>query len=313
VIAVNVNIGNAVNVSFNPTYSSSPLSLNDLAGINLLIRNALQTSFQPSNSTLPASVKYMQFKTLLTPVNTVGVLLNLNPTQGTPSSVNDVFLSGTDDFGFAVGSDYIVQQFAQQLTFNVPPLSFYSYSISVDTPTIELQTGKIVLKISGHAHSDYLPDFNFTLTQAFTLKLAASVAGGPLDTAEIVISGDINVDVTGLSFLFDWIADDFISSALGPIRAQRNAVVQAHEQDVENMFNANNILGTFLNQLLNPALPSTGDAPPQNVNFVLSYTSIDITSSGIVLHGSLAVSPWPAPVVTYQPIPTNTHLPPRCY
>ena len=310
VIAVNVNIGNAVNVSFNPTYSSSPLSLNDLVGINLLIRNALQTSFLPSNSTLPARVKHMQFKTLLTPVNTVGVLLNLNPTQGTPSSVNDVFLSGTDDFGFAVGSDYIVQQFAQQLTFNVPPLSFYSYSISVDTPTIELQTGKIVLKISGHAHSEYLPDFNFTLTQAFTLKLAASVAGGPLNTAEIVISGDIGVDVTGLSIFFDWIADDFISSALGPIRAQRNAVVQAHEQDVENMFNANNILGNFLNQLLNPALPPTGDAPPQNVNFVLSYTSIDITPSGIVLHGALTVSPWLTPVVTYQPIPTNSHLPP---
>jgi peroxiredoxin len=313
VIAVNVNIGNAVNVSFNPTYSSSALSLNDLVGINLLIRNALQTSFLPSNSTLPASVKYMQFKTFLTPVNTVGVLLNLSPTQGTPSSVNDVFLSGTDDFGFAVGSDYIVQQFLQQLTFNVPPLSFYSYSISVDTPTIELQTGKIVMKISGHAHSDYLPDFNFTLTQAFTLKLAASVAGGPLDTAEIVISGDINVHVTGLSILFDWIADDFISSALGPIRAQRNAVVQAHEQDVEKIFNANNILGAFLNQLLNPALPPTGDTPPQNVNFVLSYTSIDITTSGIVLHGALAVSPWPAPVVTYQPIPVNTsgvHLPP---
>jgi peroxiredoxin len=312
VIAVNVNIGNAVNVSFNPTYSSSPLSLNDLDGINLLIRNALQTSFQPSNSTLPQSVQHMQFKTLLTPLSTIGVLLNLNPTQGNPASVNDVFLTANDDFGFAVGSDYIVQQFAQDLAFTVPKISFMSYTISVDSPVIELQTGKIVLKISGHAHSEYLPDFNFTLTQAFTLKLAASAAGGPLDTAEIVISGDINVKVTGLSVLFDWIADDFVSSHLGPLRAQRDATVQAHQQDVENMFNANTILGSFLNQLLNPALPPTGDTPPQNVNFVLSYTSIDITTSGIVLHGSLAVSPWPAAHVEYQPIPTNTgpHLPP---
>ena len=313
-IVVNVNIsGNDVNVSFNRQYSSSALSAGDLAGINLLIRNGLQTSFLPSNSTLPESVKHLQFKTLLTPLSVIGVLLNLNDTQGNAASVNDVFLSPIDDFGLGVGSDFIVQQFTQQLIFQPPSLSFLSYSVSVNAPTIELQTGKIVLKIKGHAHSSVLPDFNFTLTQNFTLNLAETVAGGPLDTAVLAVSGDISVDVSGLSFLFDWIADDFISSALGPIRAQRDAVVQAHEQNVKDMFSANKILGSFLNQLLNPALPPTGDTPPQNVNFVLAYTSIDITTSGIVLHGSMSVTPWPAAHVEYQPIPARTtgvHVPP---
>jgi peroxiredoxin len=313
IIAVNVNIGNAVNVSFNPQYSSSPLSAADLTGINLLIRNALQTNSLPSNSTLPESVKHLQFKTLLTPLSVIGVLMNLNDTQGNPASVNNVFLSATDDFGFAVGSDFIVQQFTQQLAFQLPSISFMSYTLSVDEPTIELQTGKIVLKIKGHAHSSDLPDFDVTLTQAFTLNLAASTAGGPLDTAVLAVSGDISVDVSGLTFLFDWIAEDFISAYLGPIRAQRNAVVQAHEQDIMDMFSANKILGAFLNQLLNPALPPTGDTPPQNVSFVLAYTSIDITPSGIVLHGSISVTPWPAAHVEYQPIPVNTtgvHAPP---
>jgi peroxiredoxin len=304
IIAVNVDTsGDNVIVSFVQQYASSALSAEDLAGINLLIRNGLKTSFLPSNATLPDAVKFLQFKTLLTPLTAIAVLLNLSDTQGNPATVNNGFLSNVDDFGFAVGSDFLVQQFKKDLAFQPPSLSFMSYTISVNAPTIELQTGRILLRITGHAHSSVLPDFNFTLTQAFTLNLASTVPGGPLDTAELAISGDISVDVTGLTILFDWLADDFVSWSLGPVRAQRDAVVQAHQQDVRDTFSANKILGSFLNTLLNPSLPPTNGAPPQNVNFVLAYTSVDIQPSGIILHGSLSVTPGPAPHVEYQPIP----------
>ena len=37
------------------------------------------------------------------------------------------------------------------MNFTIPSGSFYSYSFTIDTPTIQLQTGKIVVSVSGHA------------------------------------------------------------------------------------------------------------------------------------------------------------------
>src|SRR5271169_2063920 len=67
------------NVNFIPTWSSQPLSLEDLAGINLAIHNALKTSFLPSNITLPAGIAFAQMKTLPDPLSGIAILLN---TQG---------------------------------------------------------------------------------------------------------------------------------------------------------------------------------------------------------------------------------------
>jgi peroxiredoxin len=295
-----------VNVNFSALYSSPPLSAGDLLGINQLVRNALRTSFLPSNATLPDPINFLQFKTILGAPSAIGVLLNLENSMGHPSTVNGIFLAPGDDFGFAVGSDLIVQKFTEQMTFQAPPISFLSYSISINSPTIELQNGRILLSVSGHAHSPHLPDFDFTLTQAFTLNLAASTQGGPLDTAELAVSGDFSVDVSGLSIFFDWIADDFIGMFLGPIRSQRDALVQAHQQDVRDIFGVNKLLGSFLQSLLNPAQSQPVATPPQNVNFVLAYTSVEIKPPGIILHGSLGVTPWPAAHVEYQPIPVKT-------
>ena len=128
--------------------------------------------------------------------------------------------------------------------------------------------------------------------------------GGPLDTAELAVSGDFSVDVTGLSIFFDWIASDFAGSQLDDFRSQRDAELAAHKQDVEDMFSVNKVLGGFLKSLLNPAQTQPAAPPQQDVNFTLAYRTVEIRPTGIIMHGSLGVTPWPAAHVEYQPIPT---------
>ena len=303
VISVDIS-GPNVNVNFNALYSSPPLGISDLVGINQLVRNALRTGFLPSNSPLPADVQFLQFKTLTGTPTAVGVLMNLGDTKGHPATVNGIFLTPADDFGFAVSSDLINQKIQQEMTITAPTDTFYSYSLTINSPTVELQNGKVVLSVSGHAHSSALPDFDFKLTQAFTLNLAATNPGGPLDTAELAVSGDFSVDVSGLSIFFDWLASDFIGWMLGPVRSQRDALIAAHAQDVRDMFSVNKLLGGFLKSLLNPTQTRPAAPPQQDVNFMLAYTAVEIRPTGIILHGSLGVSPWPAAHVEYQPIPT---------
>jgi hypothetical protein len=68
-------------ISFTPSFSSQPLSAEDLAGINLCIRNALKTSFLPSTAPLPSRVKFVKFKTLFSGQHAISLLLNI---QGVP-------------------------------------------------------------------------------------------------------------------------------------------------------------------------------------------------------------------------------------
>jgi peroxiredoxin len=305
VSSITLNItGSNVNVNFNALYSSPPLSASDLMGINQLIRNALRTGFLPSNSRLPANVAFLQFRTLPGAPSVVGALMNLGGPKGHPATVNGIFLAPGDDFGFAISADMIQQKIQEEMQITAPTKTFYSYKFTVDDPAVELQNGRIVLSVSGHAHSDYLPDFNFKVTQAFTLNLAATNAGGPLDTAELAVSGDFSVDVTGLSIFFDWIASDFAGSQLDDFRSQRDAELAAHKQDIEDMFSVNKVLGGFLKSLLNPAQTQPAAPPQQDVNFTLAYRTVEIRPTGIIMHGSLGVTPWPAAHVEYQPIPT---------
>jgi len=297
--------GDQVTVNFDAKFPTT-LSPEDSAGINLLLRNALKTSFLPSNATLPDRVKYLQLKTLPGPPSAIGVLLDLGDSKGNPASMTDVFIDAADDFGFAVGSDFIAQRFKQLLNIQLPSENFLSYTISFNAPKLELQNDRIVLTITGHAHSSVLPDFDFTLGQAFTLNLASTVPGGPFDTAVLAVSGDIFHDVSGLSFLFDWIANDFLGWALDPVRQQRDSIVSMHQPDVMDLFSVDKNLGGFLKSLLNPARRQPGVPPPQDVSFVLAYTSLKIGPSGIVFHGSLGVTAWPPAHVEYQPIPSKS-------
>jgi cytochrome c biogenesis protein CcmG, thiol:disulfide interchange protein DsbE len=321
--AANVNMveidikADNVYVNFSAPFSSPTLSAEDLAGINLLIRNALRTSFLPSNATLPDKVKHLQFKTLLGAQSAIGVLLNMGVAKGAPASLNNNFLGGGDDFALGLNKDFILAAFDSVISKirnqPIPPVKVHktllgtaTYTITISQVTAELQNGKIVLTITGSASGNrwWSPNFDFTAQLEFTLS-----ADG--DTVQLV-PGDISVDTTS-TLVNTFAKGDMIAS----IQNARDAALTQKDADgkdafrrVNDLLSADKNLGQFLKSLLNPAHPQPGVPPPQDVFMLLWYNSLEITPSGIVLHGSLAVADWPPAHVEYQPIPANTGVGP---
>jgi peroxiredoxin len=291
-------------VRFTPTWSSRALTAEDLAGIELLIRNALKNSFLPSNIALPPSIRSLRLKTLTGAQNAIAVLLNTTGAAGNPNTAHNVFLDGGDDFAFAAGADFVQAAFQptvdQIMSRPVPPVLFdidtlvytyhIKYTIVLNSAAVVLETGAIVLTVQGHAHTDrsWLPDFDFTVRQPFTL----SVDGA---TADLVV-GDMSLDTSS------WIVNQFRGGAVRNLSGLRDRALNQSgaRAMVRRMLSADANLGGFLRSLLTPARPQP-DTPPEEV--VFAYTSIDIKPSGIVLHGSLSVSGWPAPHVEFSQIP----------
>ncbi len=303
VVEINLKADNLI-INFSPAFSSQPLSAQDLAGLNLLIRNALKTSFLPSNTTLPSNVKHMQFKTLLGAQNAIALLLNMAGARGNPASLNNVFLRLGDDFAFAAGRDFILAAFPVVRDHRVQHLPSAPYDISNTVQTLDLQEGQLLFTMTGDVHRTSWPrrDFNFIVKQALTLNLVATTAGGPLNTAQLAPLGDVSFEITGLPWGLGWIANRFTRSARDSIRTQRDAAINAAQPNVMSMLNIDAKLGTFLQSLLKPPRQDAGAPPPQDVKTVLAYTSVKINSSGIVLHGSLAVPDWPLAHVEFQQI-----------
>jgi len=300
---------NSVWISFTPTWSSSPIAAEDLAAIDLLIRNALKTSFLPSNATLPPSIKHMQFKTLFGPPGALAVLLNEGAAVGNPASANNVFLGGSDDFAFAASSDFIRAAFQPTidriLSQPIDPVSFvYStwihtwhitYSVTLNSITLDFENGDMVLTIKGHAHTgtSWMPDFDFTVRQLLGLSPNGA-------TADLVL-GDSSLDTSS------WVVNLFKGPALDAIRRVRDGAFadSGANATVSDMLNANSNLGGLLDSLLQPiSQKATGHYHP--AQYGLAYTSIDILTSGIVLHGTLSVSQWPVPYVEFERIPAVT-------
>jgi peroxiredoxin len=300
-------------INFTPSYTSQPLSIEDMAGINLCIQNALQTSFLPSSVTLPNSIADVQLKTL---PGALVLMLDLNDHPSTTSSVTDVFLAPTDDFAFAVGRDYLLNTFSlisgNIMSQTFAPVKFtvdlsvwgigetlhYQYPIALTSASFDLQPGKIVLTVQGHAgpeiHHHPPSSFSFTVTVDFSL-----VPSGP--TVELVVG---NVSVSTSSTLAGIV--DFFTGAI--TNAVKDAITAAigvtgAGNTVNNMFNANTNLGNFLNTQFAPA---DGSSPTASQQLFLVYNSVDIQQAGIVLHGSLILFDWPAPYVEFEPVPQST-------
>ena len=224
-------------------------------------------------------------------------------------------MGGTDDFALAVGADFVQGLFNQAigsiLQTPIAPYSFeislfwgaitdhINYTFSLSSVTLALQTGQIVLTIKGHAHSDSFgfPSFDFTVDQAFTLQANGTtvdlvVGSTSLDTSSTIVN----------------IADWFSSAGVDRIRAAVVAAVNNSgiQDTVRQQLTVNKTLGPFLQSLL--AAPADGPAS-ESVQPTLAYTNAEIRSSGLVLHGSLAVPDWPAPDVEYERIPVNTSGP----
>ena len=307
VIDINLK-SESLGVSFTPIWTSSPLASGDIAGIDLMVKNALRSSFLPSTATLPSNIQSLQFKTLLGAPHALALLLNVNTGRGNPSSLNNVFLSVSDDFAVGVSAEFVTSAFQPTLdrilTTPVDPVKFsidllfttihVTYTLTLNSATIQLQPGAIVLTVKGHAHTptSYLPDFDFTVTQNFGLQ-----ADG--DTADLVV-GSASIDTSStIVNLFDSGALQSLASVRDQALAQSNVF-----QTVRQMFSAQSNLGGFLTALLNSARTTQN---PQQLSFQLGYSSVDIQTPGIVLHGSLAVDPWPQPYVEFEQIPANDH------
>lgn len=302
VVEIDIKASSAV-INFTPQWSSSPISAQDLSGISLLIRNALRTSFLPSNATLPSNVAHMQFKTMNAQQGAVAVLIDTDGAAGNPASANQVFLGGTDGFAFGVGANYLHAKFQPTLDKileqQVEPVKFkidglvhtwhITYTITLNSASLDLENGKMVLVVKGHAHTgtSWLPDFNFTFKQDMTLAVSGA-------TAEIAF-GNMSIDTSST------IVNLFKSGAMSNLSKVRDRAVAGSnaQATVRKMLSADENLGGFLQSLLSPA---RGKTPPPPLNFSLAYTSAEIRPTGIILHGTAGVPNWPPPRVEYEPI-----------
>ena len=286
-----------VGITFTPHWSSSALSIEDLAAVHLLIRNALKNSLLPSNATLPADVR-VRFRTISGNQPLIAMLLNLSGTSGDPATAQNVFLGASDDFALAAGVDFIRAKFAgaldQILSQRIEPQENYgiTYTFTLKNAAIDLETGRIVLTITGHAHTPswFMPDFDFTLRQKFRL-----VPDG--DTATLTIA---EMSLSTTSTIVNWVKF-LISDSISALRDQ--AFSQSGAVDaVRAALNATSTLGPLLRPLLTPARPKTWPIAIPFDHFRLAYSAADIRPAGIVLRGSLSVTDWPAPHIEFEEV-----------
>ena len=301
VISVNIKSSTAV-VTFTPKWSSSPITAEDNARITHLIRNVITTSFLPSTATLATDLK-IRFKTTTGSNPSVSILLNMQGAAGDPASFNQSVISGSDGFALAVGAAYVQEVFAPTLTdirnrpiapitipVNVLVHTFHvTYSITLNSATLELKPGKMVLVVKGHAHTGttIAPDFDFTLRQDLTLSVFGS-------TATLVV-GDFSIDTD------DWVANRFKPLIRPRFAAARDAALRdsGAETLVMQAFDADAKLGNMLRSLLSPANPAK---PLEPLYFTLPYSSAEIRETGIILHGMINVESWGVPRIEFEPI-----------
>jgi peroxiredoxin len=297
-----------VGVGFTASWASQPLTAENIAGIEQLIRNALKTSFLPSNVTLPPDVHRMQFTTVPAGAGAVAALLTLgNSPPGNPASVTSVFLGGGDEFGFAVGIDFLRSKFQPIIDeiLSAPlapvPIDAYiahtSYTVTLTGASIDLQAGRIVLTIDGHAHTpSWLPDFDFRVRQPFTLSPSGA-------TAELVVL-DPSIDIT-TGGVKGWLIGLFTGGLKSQLVPQRDIVLERVKarETVRDMLSADKTFGAVLRSLLKPPGRRAQWLPP---SFQLAYNSVEIRPSGIVLHGSLTVAAFPTPHVEFEQIASTS-------
>ena len=293
-------------ITFTPSYTSKPLSPEDLAAISLCIQNGLRTSFLPSSVTLPGSVADVQLKTL---PGAVAVLLNLNSHPASGASVTNVFVGAGDDFAFAAGRDYIfstLRPIADTL-LGQPPIPItvtfgyhFRFEITLNSADFDLQPGKILFNIKAHAkplNHTWVGSADFTISVEFFLQASGNTV--QLGVGNVSISFD-----SSLTGAFAGLVDFFTGNVSANVKdAVMNALNSADAFGiVDRMFNTDTNLAQFLNAQL---APPDGSTPVQPQQISLTYTTADIQQAGVVLRGLLLLKPWPDANVEYEPIPAS--------
>ena len=338
---VDINVkADQVIINYTPTNQS--LSPDDIAAIDLAVRNAIRTSFLPSNTTLPSNIQFAQFKLLSSAPGAVALLLNLTAASGgsgsgwpgNPATMNTTFVNANDQFALAVGRNFIlsslqsvIDNISSQFPQDTPSItspwgSHAKYRLDLTGISFDLRdNGTIVLVISVHAqqitHRDWAPSWiDITAELPFNL-----IADGP--TADLNPLNNISITkLDSSSELFDWVSGlftDDITTAIRDARDQALANSGANDQ-VRQLLNVNTNLGGFLNSLLETPSNFPLFRPPL---LNLAYTIVQISSSGIVLHGTITVAnqrrpvkgrnvliggTWPAPDVEFEQIPAKPSI-----
>ena len=299
-----------------------------LAAIDKALVNSLTTSFEPSSTPLPPNVVNLNFKAL---AGGPALAMMMDLPGGNPSgppnsaSVSNVFLGDGDDFAFAISDEFIQTMFAQSLgnlqnwsfsfwysietkipnpgsIFGIGPDNFtikvvtITFTVNIDSVTIDLQNGKIVVTVQGSANTDTpgIPKFSFTAAQNLSFEI---VSGGL--SADLIAVGDpvVSASAPGIP---DWAINNYFTpTAVVRFKTSVANFLASINPMVRAKLNVQTNLGNFLDSLMNPAV-KPGAAPVQTINAQLAYTGFDISPAGIVLHGSLAVPRWPAAVAEFN-------------
>jgi peroxiredoxin len=275
-----------IDVTFNPVWTDPPLTQSQGALINKVIRNVLRTKFGPTTQVLPQGIQQLHFKMMPDNVRpAVTMMLDVRgdaPQNPDPNLVTQIFLQ--NDWGIAAGRDYILSVLSEAInaaadsaglrdldnTFDVTIIDGWhvhpTYHIHSDF-SVDLQPGQIVVTITGSAHSPdwYAPDFNFTVTQALGIQI---IAGTPVLSA----IGDPNISVS------NWFVGLFKGYFAGKLNDARAQLLAQAQPAVQKVLDSNLSLGALLQDL--------------NISAQLSYTSIEIRTDGLILHGTLNIPSW---------------------
>ncbi len=312
--------GSQGGIHFNPAWTVNSLDANDRAAIDKALHKSLKQSFQPSSTLTPAGLLKAHFKGFPA-AGAVAVLLNTTSQDNPgPASVGNVFLRAGDHFSLSVNGDRITGEFAAHVNAAISPRvqksdtkvvidywvgtkTFHIYTtVTVLDATVTLGdipflntpgvpgTGQILLTIPVQVRFGWenkptvVPDpvdFDFTIVQAFALTLDGRHVG-------IQTVGDLAVNFPpGVPGNEETQARKQATTLFNKTWAGQQNQVSAK---IDEALSADK-LQKLLTDLMNPDSPVAG---VETVTPDLEYTSFEIRPEGVILHGSLAVPPWPA-------------------
>ena len=295
-IKVHLDAGDA-EITFTPA-EGAPLTAGQLQRVNQLVRNFMQTGLEPvyTLTDLPEggpeelSIRHWMFKSMPGGARpAIALLLNLEnrrPTEAHRAGVTNIFLGGGDDFAIAISSNFLKDKLEQEVgdgirqidgqTFTTPwYLGWRTYTVSVREITVELQEGRIVASVGVNAAAAFAPDYDATLSQAFTL----SVESGQVTLAP---DGELDIEVDGAfsGTIRSKIREELPPNLINQIASEASPMIQSMLGGTSDILEALGIPG-----------------------FEVTYTSANIGSDGVIVSGEVQMAEWQPVVATF----TTTH------
>ncbi len=313
---IHVDLAQQSGIHFQPAQALDP---NSMATIDAALRHAMATAFEPSNTPIPSGLTGLRIFTL-PQSGSVAVLMNLpggQPPAGQPQSFSSAFLNASDQFAIAVSADFLGPTITGSLNTALDPYRHIHIKhdtdvwvgtitvivdVTIDQATVEFRDGSILLTVIAHvqvtgdlgSHHD-----NVTLRQAFTLNLNNG-------QVSLALQGDLQVDNSSTLFsLLDWLFGAITDGVRGAFLNGWNSHQGDIQSQVRNKLSSATLQG-FLKQLMNPATQQT--PPPEEVDPTLSFTFIEVRKAGVVVHGALAVPPWPPAQVEFDLVPNTATM-----